>query len=112
MDMRERFEKALAQRLMALTRIPTVVVQRPDDDEEAVYKNGMLAEVIDLGGAMALEESFVHCVARDDWDCGEFIWTRAKGDSAVLDSEFKVLSEYVEKRHFLIGPTAGVQAQQ
>lgn len=77
MDAKEKFEKALAKKLMGLTGIPTVVVERPGDDEEAVYRNGSLAEVISLGVAMGLEESFVHCVAREDedWDCGEFIWS-------------------------------------
>jgi hypothetical protein len=37
MDVRERFEKALVEKLMSLTGILTVVVERPDDEEEAVY---------------------------------------------------------------------------
>lgn len=68
MDAREKFEKALAEKLMGLTGMSTVVIERPDDDEEAVYRNGTLAEVIDLGVAMGLEESFIHCVARGDVD--------------------------------------------
>lgn len=114
-DEREQFENALVQKMMALTGISTVVVERPDDEEEAVYRNGTLAEVIDLGGAMVLEESFVHCVARegDDWDCGEFIWSPAEpSPSPVPGSELEVLGEYVERRHFLIGPSADAPVQQ
>jgi hypothetical protein len=42
---------------------------------------------------MGLEESFVHCIAREDgdWDCGEFIWTRAKpSPSPVANLRFLV----------------------
>lgn len=115
MDAREKFEKALVEKLMSLTGISTVVVERPDDEEEALYRNGTLAEVIELGVAMGLEESFVHCVAREDgdWDCGEFIWTPAKSSSSpVSGSELKVLGEYLDRRHFLIGPPADVSVQQ
>ena len=107
MDDREKFEKALVEKLAGLTGISTVVIERPDDEEEAVYRNGALAEVIELGVAMGLEESFVHCIAREDgdWDCAEFIWTPAKpSPSRVAKSELEVLGEYLEGRHFLIGP--------
>jgi len=100
---------------MASTGIPTVIIRRAEEDEEAVYRNGLLAEVISLGGAMALEESFVHCVARegDDWDCGEFIWKPAEpSPSPVPSSEVQVLGEYLERRHFLIGPPADTPVQE
>lgn len=114
-DARERFEEALAKKLMELTGIPTIIIQRPEDEEEAVYRNGTLAEVIGLGGAMALEESFVHCVARegDDWDCAEFIWSPAQPSlSPVPGTELQILGEYLERRHFLIGPPADTPVQQ
>jgi len=115
MDTREKFEKALAEKLMGLTGITTVVIERPDDEEEAIYRNGTLAETIELGMAMGLEESFVHCAAREDdnWDCGEFIWSPAEpSPSSMLGNELKVLGEYVERRHFLVGPTADTPVQQ
>lgn len=114
MDTRDKFEKTLAEKLMGLTGISTVVIERPDDDEEAVYRNGTLAEVIDLGVAMGLEESFIHCVSREDgdWDCGEFMWTPSEPNSSpVPGSELKVLGEYLERRHFLIGPPANALVQ-
>ena len=106
-DTRGLFEKALVDKVMAVTDISTIVVQRPDEVEEAVYRNGTLTEAIDLGTSMALEESFVQCVPREnaDWDCGEFIWKRAEGSqSLVPGGGVEVLGEYVERRHFLIGP--------
>jgi|GEM_PF-6216226 len=115
MDLRGNFEKALVEKLMGLTGISTVVIERPEDDEEAVYRSGTLAELIDLGLAMGLEESFIHCVAREngDWDCSEFIWTPAKpSPSPVATSELQVLGEYLERRHFLIGPPADAAVQQ
>ena len=54
MDDREKFEKALVETLAGLTGISTVVIERPDDEEEAVYRNGALAEVIELGAAMGV----------------------------------------------------------
>lgn len=115
MDARDRFEKALAKKLGALTGIPTIVVERPEDDEEAVYRNGKFSEVIGLGLAMGLEESHVHCVARedDDWECSEFIWTpAASSPSRVAGSELEVLGEYVERRHFIVGPSPKARGRQ
>jgi len=45
MDGRGKFEKVLVEKVTSLIGISTVVVERPDDDEEAVYQNGILAEV-------------------------------------------------------------------
>ena len=45
MDGREKFEKALVEKLTSLIWISTVVVERPDDEDEAIYRNGTLAEV-------------------------------------------------------------------
>jgi hypothetical protein len=115
MDAREKFGKTLAKKLMGLTGISTVVIERPDDDEEAIYRNGTLAEIIGLGMAMGLEESFIHCVARGDadWDCGEFIWTPPEPSSSpVPGSELRVLGEYLERRYFLIEPSAEASVKQ
>lgn len=115
MDVREQFEKTLVETVMTATEIRTVVVLRPEDGEEVVYRNGVVAEVVDAGGAMAMEESFVQCVPREDenWDCVELIWSAAeRGPVPGPGSELEVLGEYVERRHFLIGPSADAPVQQ
>jgi hypothetical protein len=114
-DEREQFEKALADKLMSLTQVRLVIVQRPEDEEDAVYRNGSLTELIPLGISMALEESFVYCNPWEGghWDCAEFIWTPAEPmSSSVPCCETKILGKYLERRHFIIGPPADAAVQQ